>query len=134
MSHGQTAIPCAYLRGGSSKATFFIAKNLPKPGVLRDRILKRVNGTPDLIQIDGMGGSRVITSKIAIISPSDRDDADVDYTFCQVGIDTDTIEYARNCGNISGTLKSTCYVALWKVTDSCSVQRLLAHLLSMRDL
>jgi 2-methylaconitate cis-trans-isomerase PrpF len=122
MSREQTAIPCAYLRGGSSKATFFIAKNLPKPGALRDRILKRVNGTPDPIQIDGMGGSRVITSKIAIISTSDRDDADIDYTFCQVGIDTDTIEYAGNCGNISGMSKPTCQKCLHREgTHSCSV-------------
>ncbi|RDL41559.1 uncharacterized protein BP5553_01538 [Venustampulla echinocandica] len=83
MAQGQTLIPCAYLRGGSSKATFFLSCNLPPPGPLPDKVLKRVNGTPDPIQIDGMGGSRVVTSKIAIISTSERDDADVDYTFCQ---------------------------------------------------
>ncbi len=101
MASGQTGIPCAYLRGGSSKAMFFKKSDLPRPGVLRDTVLKRLNGTPDPIQIDGMGGSRVITSKIAIVSTSDRDDADVDYLFCQVGIDTDVIGYSGNCGNIS---------------------------------
>jgi 2-methylaconitate cis-trans-isomerase PrpF len=102
MSFGQTAIPCAYIRGGSSKATFFKSSDLPSPGALRDKVLKRVNGTPDPIQIDGMGGSRVVTSKIAVISTSEREGVDVDYTFCQVSIDTDTIEYGGNCGNISG--------------------------------
>ena len=54
-----------------------------------------------MIQIDGLGGSRPITSKIAIISPSQRPDADVDYLFAQVAIDTAGVGYAGNCGNIS---------------------------------
>ena len=58
-------------------------------------------GSPDPLQIDGMGGSHIVTSKIAIIRPSDRDDADVDYTFAQVGIENNTVGYTGNCGNIS---------------------------------
>ncbi|KFZ12573.1 hypothetical protein V502_07035 [Pseudogymnoascus sp. VKM F-4520 (FW-2644)] len=67
MPHEQTGIPFVYFRGGSSRAIFFKSIDLPWPGVLRDTVLKRVNGTPDPIQIDGMGGSRVITSKVAMI-------------------------------------------------------------------
>ena len=58
-------------------------------------------GSPDPTQIDGMGGARIVTSKIAIISPSERPDADVDYLFCQVGLGETSIDYDANCGNIS---------------------------------
>lgn len=100
-SFGQTAIPAVYFRGGTSKGIFLQEKDIPAAGKLRDKVLKRMMGAPDHIQIDGMGGSRVVTSKIAIISPSKRDDADVDYTFAQIGIGSDEIDYSGNCGNIS---------------------------------
>lgn len=101
MSEGQIAIPAVYIRGGSSKAMFFKAEHLPPPGPLRERVLKRVMGTPDPIQIDGMGGTRIVTSKVAIIKTSDREDADVEYTFGQVSIEEDHIRLRGNCGNIS---------------------------------
>ncbi|KIX93461.1 uncharacterized protein Z520_10881 [Fonsecaea multimorphosa CBS 102226] len=101
MSEGQIAIPAVYLRGGSSKAMFFKEEDIPPPGLLRERVLKRVMGTPDPIQIDGMGGTRIVTSKVAIIKASDREDADVEYTFGQVGIAEDHIRLRGNCGNIS---------------------------------
>ena len=58
-------------------------------------------GSPDALQIDGLGGSRPITSKVAIVARSQRDDADVDYTFAQVEIESDGVIYGGNCGNIS---------------------------------
>ncbi len=108
-SSEQTAIPCTLLRGGTSKGVFFHERDLPPRGPLRDKVLKRVMGTPDVVQIDGLGGSRLITSKIAIIQRSSRPDADVDYTFGQVEADRDSIHWDGNCGNISsgvGPLRS----------------------------
>ena len=58
-------------------------------------------GTPDPIQIDGLGGAKAVTSKIAIVRPSTRDDADIDYIFAQSGVRDDHIDYSANCGNIS---------------------------------
>lgn len=101
MSFGQSTVPGVYLRGGSSKAVFFKEHDIPPPGKLRDALLKRIMGTPDPIQIDGMGGTRIVTSKIAIVKTSDREDADVDYTFAQVAVTEDLIHYGGNCGNIS---------------------------------
>ena len=80
-------IPAVLMRGGTSKALFFHEKDLPPAGPDRDRMLLRAMGSPDLMQIDGLGGSRLVTSKIAIIRPSDRPDADVIYTFAQVDTD-----------------------------------------------
>jgi hypothetical protein len=74
---------------------------LPEPGAQRDVLMKRVMGTPDVMPIDGMSGSRLVTSKITIVSRSSRDDADVDYTFVQVDIERNGIGYDGNCGNIS---------------------------------
>ena len=94
-------MPVTYIRGGTSKALFFHEHHLPAPGPIRDQFLKRIMGSPDPMQIDGMGGSHIVTSKVAIIRPSDRSDADVDYTFAQVSIQSDDIGYGGNCGNIS---------------------------------
>lgn len=97
----QTAVRCVIMRGGTSKGLYFHADDLPPGGDARDRVLKRLMGSPDILQIDGLGGSRPVTSKVAIIAPSARGDADVDYTFGQVDIERDLIGYVGNCGNIS---------------------------------
>ncbi|KAJ5304738.1 uncharacterized protein N7443_004398 [Penicillium atrosanguineum] len=91
-------------RGGTSKALFFHETVLPTPGPQRDHLLKRIMGSPDPLQIDGMGGSRAVTSKVAIIMKSTREGIDVDYTFVQVGIADDKISYNGNCGNISAAV------------------------------
>lgn len=97
----QTTVPCVIMRGGTSKGLYFHRGDLPPEGAERDRVLKRLMGSPDILQIDGLGGSRPVTSKVAIIGVSDRDDADLDYTFGQVDIERDLIGYVGNCGNIS---------------------------------
>lgn len=96
----QLAIRCAIVRGGSSKGVFLHAEDLPPPGPLRDRLLKRIMGTPDPLQIDGLGGGRLISSKLAIIGPASVAGADLDYTFAQVQVGPDLIDYEGNCGNI----------------------------------
>lgn len=100
----QCGLPVAYYRGGTSKALFFHENVLPSPGTERDEVLKRAMASPDPLQIDGMGGAKAVTSKIAIIKKSARDDADVDYTFVQVGTKEDNISYGGNCGNISAAV------------------------------
>jgi 2-methylaconitate cis-trans-isomerase PrpF len=97
----QRTIRCVIMRGGTSKGLYFREEDLPPAGQERDALLLRLMGSPDVLQIDGLGGSRPITSKVAIISPSRRADADVDYTFAQVSIDTPQVGYTGNCGNIS---------------------------------
>lgn len=100
----QLNVPFVLMRGGTSKALFFHEKDLPEPDANRDRVLKRALGTPDIMQIDGLGGSRLVTSKVAIIQPSVRQDVDVDYTFAQVDVERDRIGYEANCGNISSAV------------------------------
>ncbi|MFA8091419.1 4-oxalomesaconate tautomerase [Klebsiella oxytoca] len=96
----QTLIPCIQMRGGTSKAACFLASDLPDDDELRDRILLAVMGSPDVRQIDGIGGADPLTSKVAIISPSTYSGADVDYLFAQVNVDKAIVDYGQNCGNI----------------------------------
>lgn len=96
--------PCVYMRGGTSKAVFFHEKDLPEDPALWDDLFLKVMGTPDVKQIDGMGGTVSSTSKVAIISPSDRAGVDVNYTFRQVDIVIPNVDKKANCGNISSAV------------------------------
>jgi 2-methylaconitate cis-trans-isomerase PrpF len=95
---------CAIVRGGTSKGVFIMMNEYPKDPAKRDAVILAVYGSPDVRQIDGLGGADVLTSKHAIISRSKRPDADVDYTFAQVSFDIPFVDYAGNCGNISSAV------------------------------
>lgn len=92
------------MRGGTSKAVFFHEEDLPENQEEWPEIFMKVMGTPDVKQIDGMGGTVSSTSKIAIISKSDRPDVDVNYTFRQVDIVIPRVDGTANCGNISSAV------------------------------
>ena len=96
--------PCVYMRGGTSKAVFFHEKDLPEDKSLWDDIFLKVMGTPDVKQIDGMGGTVSSTRKIAIIAPSNKPGVDVEYTFRQVDIVIPRVDGSANCGNISSAV------------------------------
>ncbi len=96
----QTAIPACLMRGGTSKGLIFLADDLPNDPSLRDQVLLAAMGSPDARQIDGVGGSHPLTSKVGIISRSTRPDADVDYLFLQVVVDKAEVSDSQNCGNI----------------------------------
>ncbi|MFZ7101588.1 MAG: 2-methylaconitate cis-trans isomerase PrpF family protein [Peptococcaceae bacterium] len=97
-------IPCVYMRGGTSKACFFHAQDLPQDEAQRDKVILSAFGSPDLRQIDGMGGANTSTSKVAVINRSEREGVDVDYDFGQVSIDMPVIGKTMNCGNISSAV------------------------------
>jgi 4-oxalomesaconate tautomerase len=94
------AIPSTLMRGGTSKGLYFHAKDLPHSASARDAALLAAMGSPDSRQIDGVGGAHPLTSKVALISPSKRADADVDYLFLQVVVDRAEVSDSQNCGNI----------------------------------
>lgn len=100
MNARQTAIPCAILRGGTSRGVYFHRDDLPSDDRLRDMILVGIMGGPDLLQIDGIGGGHPLNNKVAIVSQSQRDDADVDYLFLQVMPQEGRVASVQNCGNI----------------------------------
>jgi 4-oxalomesaconate tautomerase len=93
-------IPCLWMRGGTSKGAVFLAGDLPADPVARDALLLRVMGSPDLRQVDGIGGGDPLASKVAVLSPASRVDADLDYLFLQVFVDRALVSDAQGCGNI----------------------------------
>ncbi len=93
-------IAAMLMRGGTSKGLYFLAHDLPADIAARDAFLLRAMGSPDARQIDGVGGADPLTSKIAVVSRSDRPGADVDYLFLQVFVDTAVVTDRQNCGNI----------------------------------
>ncbi|NTJ68633.1 4-oxalomesaconate tautomerase [Agrobacterium rhizogenes] len=96
----EDGIPCLWMRGGTSKGAYFLAEDLPGDQQERDRLLLAIMGSPDPRQIDGIGGADPLTSKVAVLSPPTRDDADVDYLFLQVFVDKALVSDAQGCGNI----------------------------------
>ena len=89
-----------WMRGGTSKGGYFLKDDLPADTAERDAFLLRVMGSPDPRQIDGMGGADPLTSKVAVVSRSERPGVDVDYLFLQVFVDQAIVTDAQNCGNI----------------------------------
>ena len=104
MNQKQRKFPCVYMRGGTSKAVFFHKEDLPADESEWKDIFLKVMGTPDVKQIDGMGGTVSSTSKVAVISKSDRPGIDVDYHFFQVDIVIPRVDDSANCGNISSAV------------------------------
>jgi 4-oxalomesaconate tautomerase len=96
----QTAISCSAMRGGTSKGLVFLADDLPDDRATRDAVLLAAMGSPDEREIDGMGGSHPLTSKVAVVSRSPRDNADVEYLFLQVWPDRAEVSDGQNCGNM----------------------------------
>ncbi|HWL47273.1 MAG TPA: 4-oxalomesaconate tautomerase [Sphingomonadaceae bacterium] len=96
----QTAIRCSVYRGGTSKGLYFHAGDLPADRATRDAVLLAAMGSPDRREIDGMGGAHPLTSKVAVVKASARDDADVDYLFLQVWPDRAEVSDTQNCGNL----------------------------------
>lgn len=96
--------PVVLYRGGTSKAVFLKENDLPVAPALRDRFICALFGSPDKRQIDGLGGADPLTSKLAVIGPPSRPDADVDYTFGQVDILSPKVLYEAVCGNISAAV------------------------------
>ena len=96
----QRPIPTVVMRGGTSKGLYFLKNDLPAEKEKRDALLLAAMGSPDVRQIDGMGGAHPLTSKVAVISHSADADADVDYLFLQVVVDQAVVSDGQNCGNI----------------------------------
>jgi 2-methylaconitate cis-trans-isomerase PrpF len=97
-------IPCTIMRGGTSKGLIIKSIHLPKHKVARDKVITRIFGSPDIRQIDGLGGGTALTSKVAIVGPTSHPGADVSYNFGQVSLEDETIDYKPTCGNMAAAV------------------------------
>ncbi|WP_016905904.1 4-oxalomesaconate tautomerase [Streptomyces xiaopingdaonensis] len=99
--HGeQTAVPCWFMRGGTSRGPFFRAGDLPAETAARDAVLLAALGSPDPRQVDGLGGAHPLTSKAGIVGPSQLPDVDLEFRFAQLQPDSDVVDTTPNCGNM----------------------------------
>lgn len=99
----QRSIPCAQLRGGSSKGVYLNAKDLPTDVTEREKVILAIMegaGHGDPRQIDGLGGADSLTAKVAVVSPSEYEGVDLDYLFIQVIIGKGQLATVQNCGNL----------------------------------
>ena len=98
-------LPAVFMRGGTSRAVMFHLRDLPERGAW-DPIFLAAMGSPDPNgrQLNGMGGGVSSLSKVCVLSPSERPDADIDYTFAQVQIREAAVDYRANCGNMSSAV------------------------------
>lgn len=94
------SIPCAIIRGGTSKGVFLREDYLPSDPDARDALLLRIMGSPDPRQVDGLGGADPLTSKVAIVSRSTREGVDVEYESVEVGIAEARVNHGLMCGNL----------------------------------
>ena len=93
-------VRCMIMRGGTSKGAYFVAGDLPSDERARSELLLQIMGSPDPRQIDGLGGAHPLTSKVAVVSRSRDESADIEYLFLQVGVDAPTVSDRQNCGNL----------------------------------
>ncbi|MDP2397642.1 MAG: PrpF domain-containing protein [Burkholderiales bacterium] len=102
----QLKIPAVFMRGGTSNAVVFKQQDLPQDRALWDEIFLSAIGSPDPNgrQLDGMGGGVSSLSKVCVVGPSTRTDADIDYTFAQVQVKDAKVDYGANCGNMSSAM------------------------------
>jgi 2-methylaconitate isomerase len=102
----QISIPAVFMRGGTSNAVVFNARDLPRDRAQWDEIFLAAIGSPDPYgrQLDGMGGGVSSLSKVCVVGPPSRDDADIDYTFAQVQVKEAKVDYGANCGNMSSAM------------------------------
>ncbi len=100
MPGDQVSVPAVLMRGGSSRGVVIDGRLLPSDDEVRDRLVVAAYGSPDVRQIDGVGGADPLTSKVAVVTPSERSDADVEYLFGQVSITTPEVFWVGNCGNM----------------------------------
>ena len=102
----QRRVRAVFVRGGTSRALVFHRRDLPDDRAAWDAIFLAALGSPDPSgrQLDGLGGGISSLSKVAVVGPPSRPDADVDYTFGQVEVTRASVDYRGNCGNISSAI------------------------------
>ena len=102
----QLRIPAVFMRGGTSNAIVLHERDLPRDRAQRDEIFLAAIGSPDPYgrQLDGMGGGISSLSKVCVVGPATRADADIDYTFAQVQVKEAKVDYSGNCGNMSSAM------------------------------
>ncbi|MGB6352389.1 MAG: PrpF domain-containing protein, partial [Steroidobacteraceae bacterium] len=124
----QRAIPCLFMRGGTSRGPFFLESDLPVDIAERDAVLLSVMGSPDVRQIDGMGGADPLTSKVGIVRAGRAAGVDLEFLFAQVSIQERLVDTTPNCGNmLAAVVPFALETGLVKATGNITTLRVLTR-------
>lgn len=96
----QTAIPFIFMRGGTSRGPYFRREDLPGDRETLAAVLVAAVGSGHPLNIDGIGGGAAVTTKVAMLSRSEDEWADIDYFFAQVSVEDRLVDFKPTCGNI----------------------------------
>ncbi len=96
----QRSVPFLFMRGGTSRGPYMLRSDLPQDLDTLARVLVAIIGSGHPLNIDGIGGGAAVTTKVAMLSASQDDWADVDYFFAQVGVEDGNVDFKPTCGNI----------------------------------
>ena len=96
----QHPIPYIFMRGGTSRGPYFNRADLPEDLDHLAEVLLAVIGSGHKLNIDGIGGGAAVTTKVAMLSRSNDDWADIDYFFAQVSVEERLVDFKPTCGNI----------------------------------
>ena len=111
-SNSQTGIPFLFMRGGTSRGPHFNRADLPKDEGTLANVLIQLLGSGHPFNIDGIGGGVAVTTKVAMLSPSEdadsEDGADIDYYFAQVGVTEKLVDFRPTCGNTLAGVAAAC--------------------------
>ncbi len=114
----QTAIPFLFMRGGTSRGPYFKRADLPQDLDTLSQVLIAAVGAGHPLNIDGIGGGAAVTTKVVMLSRSDREDADIDYFFGQVAVEERLVDYKPTCGNmLSGVGPASIELGLFEPAD-----------------
>ena len=123
----QTAIPFLFMRGGSSRGPYMNRADLPADQDRLAAVLVAAVGSGHPLNIDGIGGGNAVTTKVAMLSPSDSEWADIDYFFAQVSVEDGLVDFKPTCGNIlTGVGPAAIEMGLMPATDGVTEVRICA--------
>lgn len=123
----QTAIPYVFMRGGTSRGPYFNRAHLPEDLDTLARVLVAVVGSGHPLNINGIGGGKPVTTKVAMLSKSDTENCDIDYFFAQVSVEDEKVDFKPSCGNIlSGVAAASVELGLINPTTSETTVRIRA--------
>ena len=123
----QTGIPYLFMRGGTSRGPYFLREDLPEDRDLLAKVLIAVVGSGHELNIDGIGGGNAVTTRVAMLSKSADDRADIDYFFAQVSVEDQLVDFKPSCGNIlSGVGPAAIEMGLMPATDGMTTVKIRA--------
>ena len=102
----QLRIPAVFMRGGTSNAIVLHERDCCVTARCGMKSSSQRLAAPIRMGVSSMAWAAGISSlsKVCVVGPPTRSDADIDYTFAQVQVKEAKVDYSGNCGNMSSAM------------------------------